>query len=428
MIDQAEKCHWNGGRVYGYKLAPVLDPVKLDQYGQSLRIGTRLVIDPEQARWVKQIFEWYVDGWSAIKIVTELNRLNVPSPGAAYRTRRVRSGWNFLALHGELSRGTGLLNNRLYTGVYTWNRSYRAEDPDTGRTVNRWRDKSEWIERAMPELRIVSDDLWALAHERRTAVSQGVAALRASERCRARSTGRRPKYLLSGLLTCGLCRKPFVVCEATKYGCSTVTRQGIYRCANTLRVERTLAEALLLEPIKTSLFTEEGYAAFHQDLMTALAHRRHMQVRTQDQAAARLATLDLEIKRLLAAIKAGTFSPSLQQALEAAERERVRLGQDHDIAPKPHGAVPAALPDVGAWFRRAVGDLAMLGPHQVDKARGIIKDLVGGSIPLTPTETSDGPALTATLKPDYAGLIKRLVEPKIILVAVTRIERVTRGL
>ena len=73
----------------------------------------------------------------------------------------------------------------------------------------------------------------------------------------------------------------------------------------------------------------------------------------------------------------------------------------------------------------ALGDV---GPHQVDKARGIIKDLVGGSIVLQPTKTSQGRVLAAIMKPDYLGLARQLAGPKIILVAVTRIERVTRGL
>ena len=68
------------------------------------------------------------------------------------------------------------------------------------------------------------------------------------------------------------------------------------------------------------------------------------------------------------------------------------------------------------------------GPHEIDKARGIIKDLVGGSITLKPRKTSHGQALAAHLKPDYLGLARQLTGPKIILVAVTRIERVTRGL
>ncbi len=111
-----------------------------------------------------------------------------------------------------------------------------------------------------------------------------------------------------------------------------------------------------------------------------------------------------------------------------AEAERERLTRTLEATPKPNGSLPAVLPDLQAWFKQSLGEMAQFGPHEVDKARGIIKDLVGGSIPLKPVKTSQGPALAAIIRPDYAGLARQLAGPKIILVAVTRIERVTRGL
>ena len=213
MIGQAAKQYWQGGRVYGYKLVPVLDPTKTDPYGQPKRIGTRLEVDPEQATWVRWIFERYAEGQSPIKIVTELNRRGIAPPGAAFRRAYPRTpSWGALALYGELYRGTGLLNNNLYRGVYIWNRSRREKDPETHRRAFVVRDRSEWIETAMPHLRIVDDALWARVQARRVAVSQGVAVLRAVQ-SRAHSTGRDPKYLFSGLLVCGVCGGRFVICD-----------------------------------------------------------------------------------------------------------------------------------------------------------------------------------------------------------------------
>ena len=57
----------------------------------------------------------------------------------------------------------------------------------------------------MPHLRIIDEELRKRVKARRIVVGQRVAALRASLHCRARSTGRSPKYLFSGLLTCGQC-------------------------------------------------------------------------------------------------------------------------------------------------------------------------------------------------------------------------------
>jgi len=410
MVDQAEKGYWNGGRVYGYRLEVMLDDRREHQ------IGTKLVVDPEQAKWVKWIFEHYADGWSALQIVTELNRVKVPPPGAGYKGRRP-AGWNFLSLHGVLHRGTGLLNNTLYKGIHRWNRTYRQIDPDTKREVERWRDQSEWIEKPMPHLRIVSDELWEQAHARRVAVSQSVQALRTAEECKVRSTGSRPKYLFSGLLSCGVCHKPFTLYGGNRYACSTVTTQGIHRCTNTLKVERALVEELLLEPIQTELFTEDGYEVLRASFMEGVEDLYRSKMTGQHKTRERLTEVERELANLMAAIKAGILTPTTKDELEKAEAERERLKQQLEAPSKPNGTLPAVLPDMSQWFEQFIGDLAKLGPHQIDKVRGIIKDLVGGTITLKPTKTSQGKKLAALITPDYLGLARQLVGLKFVILA-----------
>ena len=74
-------------------------------------------------------------------------------------------------------------------------------------------------------------------------------------------------------------------------------------------------------------------------------------------------------------------------------------------------------------------DLARVTRYEIDKARSIISGLVGEKkIVLHPTEDRLGRYFMAELAGDYAGLIPLVFQGKIKLVAVTRIERVTRGL
>ena len=79
-------------------------------------------------------------------------------------------------------------------------------------------------------------------------------------------------------------------------------------------------------------------------------------------------------------------------------------------------------------FKKLVEGLADVTQYQVDKARGILSELVGGQIVLHATADGNERYLTAELSGDYAGLVRLVLGPKIKLVAVTRIERVTRGL
>jgi hypothetical protein len=331
-----------------------------------------------------------------------------------------------LAIHGDLSRGTGLLNNPLYRGVYLWNRSHRVKDPDTGRQVNVWRDRSEWIETSVPHLRIVDDDLWEQVASRRRDVSQGVAAMRASLHCRARSTGRSPKYLFSGLLVCGKCGGKFVICETTKYACSTWRTRGESVCTNALKVSRALVETALLASIQRDLFTEEGLAVFKEEVTRLLVEHRRTRKSDVTHATTRLHQVEQEIAHIMTAIKAGILTPSTKAALEQAEAEQAQLKSMQDQS-KVIDKVTTFMPNLVERFKKLVDGLATVTQHQVDKARGILRDLVGGEIRLHPTAAGTERYLTAELAGDYAGLV-RLVAPKILLVAVTRIERVTRGL
>jgi len=97
--------------------------------------------------------------------------------------------------------------------------------------TSKLRDTSEWIERPVPHLRIIDDELWERVQKKRQEISNTVLALRAIH-SHARSTGARPKFLLSGLLTCGVCAEKFVITGTAHYGCSTHRARGVSVCAN----------------------------------------------------------------------------------------------------------------------------------------------------------------------------------------------------
>ena len=130
MVRQVLAGFIGGGRCYGYKLTPQYDPNRTDPYGQPLKVGTKLEPDSEQAKTVRWIFERYADGWSPFRIVEDLNRRQVPPPGAHFKRRTTRPpSWCASALVGDVKHQTGLLNNRLYTGLYCWGRNRWVKDP-----------------------------------------------------------------------------------------------------------------------------------------------------------------------------------------------------------------------------------------------------------------------------------------------------------
>jgi hypothetical protein len=78
---------------------------------------------------------------------------------------RVVAGTQALSI-GNVQRGTGILNNELYIGRIVWNRPRYVKEPDTGRRVSRLNNRSEWVEKEVPHLRIISDEMWRQTKER----------------------------------------------------------------------------------------------------------------------------------------------------------------------------------------------------------------------------------------------------------------------
>jgi hypothetical protein len=326
----------------------------MDPYGHPARIGTRLAIDPEQARWVRWIFERYADCWSPLKIVEELNRQQVPPSGAAYRRRSTRRvTWCASALHGDVTQGTGLLNNPLYIGQHIWGRARWEKHPDTKKSTRFLRDRSEWIITDAPELRLIDEALWARVKARQAAVYRQSATIRAALRLSpTTSTGRGPKYLFSGLLVCAQCQHKFIIVDPRHYGCGGWKYRGLSVCTNTIKVSRAAVVSVLLAAIQRDLFTEEGFTVFRQEVTRLLATRRRPPV-----PARRLEQVEREIENIMAAIKQGILTQTTKAALDRAEAERERLRREE----RPD-SVMRLLPNLRERFKTLVATLAEFPP------------------------------------------------------------------
>ena len=89
MTDNANKCLYNGTRVYGY----------------SVNSFHRYSINPEEAAVVRNIFELYIAGYSSAMIAKDLNSRGLLTP----------RGYHWSA-QGILR----IISNERYTGVYIW--------------------------------------------------------------------------------------------------------------------------------------------------------------------------------------------------------------------------------------------------------------------------------------------------------------------
>ena len=402
-----------GGRAYGY--LPIYETVTDAKTGRPKVVPARREIVPEQAKVIRQIFEWYADGYSPRWIANELNRLGVPSPGATWKRnpdgKRSDGKWLASAIHGDPSKGVGILNNELYIGRQVWNRSHWVEVPSWIRAQRGTRSKKERKERPVneqimsevPDLRIIEQALWDRVKARQAEVHTASGAIRAALHKNAR-TGAGPKYLFSSLLKCSECGANFVVVSAYQYGCSSNINGGKHACTNTLRVSRALVEQKILAGIKHKLFHPEAIAEFKREMTRALAEQKRKQKPDLRMAHCQLAEIEKKIARFVQAIEDGAYTPALKAKLSEGETERARLQAALNVDTRELDRVADMLPRAMDTYRELVEDLGTATQREVARARSQIKHLLGGEIQLVPAE--DRSHLVAELVGDYAGLLR----------------------
>lgn len=134
-----------GGLCFGYRVIR-----EIDAEGNMVR-GLRAIHERE-AETVITIFEEFSKGLTPDAIAAKLNGLEIPGP-------RGRP-WQATAIRGHRNRGTGILNNELYIGRLVFNRLEYRKNPATERRVSRPNSNDEHVVAEVPDLRIVSDQLW----------------------------------------------------------------------------------------------------------------------------------------------------------------------------------------------------------------------------------------------------------------------------
>ena len=413
LYGQAEKGFSCGGRTYGYRSVPIEDPIKKDQHGRPAVIAVQREIDPDEAPWVQQIFTWYAAGRSPRWIAAELNRQGVPSSRG--------STWSASALHGDFERGTGLLNNPLYIGEYIWNRSEWVRHPETRQRIRKVRPKEEWVTVDLPDLRIVTQEIWERVKARQTIQQTKGEAVRQGLK-KSSTGGKGHKYLFSGLLQCGQCEGNYVVTTRYQYGCSTRINRGTVVCDNGIRVSRELLERTLLARIKEDLLCPEGIELFLKETQRLMNQQPSP---TQD-LGKQLRQIEKEIQNLLNAIKKGHLTESTGAELRRLEAKKKEF---ESLLHEKNGGFlngDQFIPAARACFHNLVKNLENIEAAGLSPIREQIKTLVGGQIILHPTAQGH---LEAELTGDYAGFLKLTGEKsKIMVVAGEGFEPSTFGL
>jgi DNA invertase Pin-like site-specific DNA recombinase len=337
-----------GGLCYGYRVAT----------GSVSRPGRgHREIDEGQAEVVRGIFRDYAAGLSPKRIALALNAAGVPGPRG--------SAWAPTAINGDRRKATGILNNELYIGRQVWGRRAWTKDPSTGRRVARPAAREAMVATEVPELRIVSEELWQAAKVRQAQLDHKA----------ARSSGglggafwakQRPRYLFSGLMVCAACGGGFSKISAEHFGCSTARNKGPTACTNRLTVRRDVLEETVLGALRERLMDPELFSAFVAEF-TATWNRLQAEASAgQGAKRAELERVRGQIERAVDAIVAGTASTSLKQRLEELEERKAALEAELAGAAAP---APRLHPNLAELYRQRVAELSRVLAMEDGKRR-----------------------------------------------------------
>jgi site-specific DNA recombinase len=343
-----------GGNSYGYDVVK-----RFADDGSPIR-GDR-AINAREAGIVRRIFEDYARGDSPRTIAARLNREKVPGPSGR--------GWGASTIHGHRERGTGILNNELYAGRIVWNRLRYIKDPSTGKRVSRINPVSEWINRPVPDLRIIDNTLWDAARSRQARL----VSHRKSDRPDGFWDRRRPRTLFSGLLKCSCCGGGFVKVSQDRFGCATARNKGT--CGNMLTIRRDAFEATILDGLQRHLMDPALCEVFAEEYTRHMNRLRIERTAARSAERAELSKIDIELDRVVQAIMDGV--PGKRLAAKAAQLEDRKAELEKHLAAADDDSV-LLHPNMASRYRDQVAALreALTDGSRRAEASELIRGLV----------------------------------------------------
>ena len=341
-----------GGRAYGYRKV----------HGPEGQAGIMEIV-PEQAEIIRWIMTEFAGGRSSVSLATELNVKGTPGP---------RGGqWNASTIRGDPKKQVGILNNPLYRGKLVWGRREWRKDPDSDKRERRYklRDRSEWIEVAVPDLAIVSRDIAA-------SVDRELAS-RSTPTATRRGNGKRERHLLSGLIKCGQCGSNFTIAGKDYYRCAGAKERGT--CQSKLSVRVAPLEEGVLAALQKQLLTADMAELFVSEFRRELARLSKAGEEVDREAQSRLNAIEVELATLSKNLLAGVVGPTIMTMISEREMERealiariAALARPIKADVVPHPALLRRFEEKISRLREALNDESVR-----DEAMSTVRSLIG---------------------------------------------------
>lgn len=295
------------------------------------------------ARWVRQIFAWFVGRvWSIAGIARELTRQGAPR-GHQATTR----GWT----HTQVRR---ILANPKYVGEWAWGATTTIRNSN-GKKKQVPVPEGQVVTRQRPKLQIVEPEVFAKAQSRLRELQATFGPTPGARKAHPSTVY--PQSVCGGLIYCGVCGsrlwykrgagKPALGCPNHRKGLCTMSTLVPMEAAEQALL-RFLQELVTSDPS----FLLEAIAVMRQKIHeTARLVPESLEVDRKC-----LEKTQSEINNLVGLLADGTFdSPAIKERLQRTEQEAAERRRKIEEAERIL-AIPVSLPD-DAWIQEQLQDL-----------------------------------------------------------------------
>ena len=369
LMTKARKGLNVGGRVYGY------DNVEVKDGDRRVRVEYR--VNEAEAAIGREIFERYAGGEGLRTLAKDLNARHVRPPRAG---KRGTGSWSYSSIYAMVRRDR-------YRGVVVWGKKEKTYKGGTKVRVDRTKDA--WVTVEVPELRIVSEEVWLAVQTRNEEQARTMGT---------KARGPRARYLLSGIGRCAESGGPMrsdhgkVSYETVlMYSCSWHRDRGPAVCGNGLRRPIATIDAAVLRWIKTHVLQEGVILRALKTLRERLAERAKSTPREAPELEAEARKLRAEIERLGEAIVATTDAPTTLVRMMAEREKRLTAVETRLSALRTAPSVlDLEVRRMEKEARARIEEFEELISRNPEKVRSAVERLMTEPFRFVPVETPEG--------------------------------------
>lgn len=309
--------YWPGGTApYGYRLIKVT--------GSDGKRHSALEIDPEQAQWVRYMYETYLKpGGSVTKILDHLNNLQIKTNRNALWTSRVVADIlakpvytsNTVALYDYYKAQDCNIVNDIAAFNGTGSLNLYGKTSKNANRHKRCREANEMYLTVMDHTPIIEPELW-IAVQRKKASHAPIAP----------RTGTSKNSYLTGLLVCGVCGYRVSIAKSTgdyrTYMCSTKKNRGRSTCSApnipAKKLESTVVDDIIHHFTQPEIVCKIKENYQKQSFITPEQKQR------KNELDLKLSQIDTEIEHLMQAISSGNTTLLKYANMHIAELDAQR--------------------------------------------------------------------------------------------------------